>query len=407
MRILSFLFVFLCSLPFVHAQHAVELYPFTQDRKWGFVDKSGTVVVPATYDRVHSFHEGLAAVERHQGRTGSSYITPRGNLGYIDGSGKRVIQMGFDPHSLGLAKFSNGRAAIASRGRYGYIDKTGEVVIRPEYETANPFHESLALVRTFDKEVLVIDTSGNVLFSLLERTRTLVDSTVERVIYKNRTYQEGKIGVGFYREGKGYTAVFDKSGALLFTSQILFLHDYTDGVAPATKDIRQNWGYIDAKGELVGGFDYKTVSDFQDGLAVVKSAETGKMGIINRDFEFQVEPTYDLIFEERESNVFLVEQRQKYGYIDGAGNVLIDIQYESAMPFSEGLALVRQEDGTVLCLTKDAELVFSFDPSQEVLLNGGRLPSRRDIGFRDGLAVLIFKGVTKYVDRKGKIVAEH
>ncbi|MHC4592358.1 MAG: WG repeat-containing protein, partial [Planctomycetota bacterium] len=52
--------------------------------------------------------------------------------GYIDKTGQVVIE----PRFMSAGDFSEGLANVKIRGRYGYIDKTGEVVIKPDYHWA-------------------------------------------------------------------------------------------------------------------------------------------------------------------------------------------------------------------------------------------------------------------------------
>src|SRR6185295_3518303 len=84
--------------------------------KFGVTDARGTMVLPAQYDNIYPFSNGLAAVQ-----TG-------GKWAYIDTTGKLVIPALFDDaHS-----FSEGLAAvvrIAASGQWDYIDTSGKTVI--------------------------------------------------------------------------------------------------------------------------------------------------------------------------------------------------------------------------------------------------------------------------------------
>ena len=77
-----------------------------------------------------SFHEGLAAV-----RIGDKY-------GYIDRSGQVLIAPRFDYAQI----FSEGLARIVMNRRSGYIDKTGTIVIAPRFHKAFKFSDGLARV---------------------------------------------------------------------------------------------------------------------------------------------------------------------------------------------------------------------------------------------------------------------
>ena len=118
---------------------AVKLYG-----KWGFIDKSGNVVISFKYDYAYRFSEGLAAVKLD------------GKWGFIDKSGNEVIPCKYDwSHD-----FSEGLAAVELDGKWGFIDKSGNEVIPCKYNLAHDFSEGLARV-ALDGGPFYIDKSGN------------------------------------------------------------------------------------------------------------------------------------------------------------------------------------------------------------------------------------------------------
>lgn len=110
------------------------LAPVELGGKWGYVNKSGNVVIPIQYDIAHMFSEGIASVER------------RGKWEYIDPSGKLAIPASFDaamPFCGGLAavetfqeigKTSSGCRAELYRGKHGMIDHAGNYIWREAEE---------------------------------------------------------------------------------------------------------------------------------------------------------------------------------------------------------------------------------------------------------------------------------
>ncbi|MFH5163641.1 WG repeat-containing protein [Campylobacter coli] len=50
--------------------------------------------------------------------------------GFIDKSGKIVIEPKFD----GVGNFSEGLAKVKLNGKYGFIDKSGKIVIEPKFD---------------------------------------------------------------------------------------------------------------------------------------------------------------------------------------------------------------------------------------------------------------------------------
>ena len=89
----------------------------TLNYKYGFIDKKGTEVIPLKYHLVRNFSEGLACV--NIGTTFSPI------WGFIDLSGKEVIAPQYDQS----AKFINGKAEVKKNNRSFYIDKTGKELV--------------------------------------------------------------------------------------------------------------------------------------------------------------------------------------------------------------------------------------------------------------------------------------
>jgi hypothetical protein len=103
-----------------------------QNEKYGFIDKTGKVVISPQFDDLGSFTKGLAAVEQN------------GKGGYIDKKGKIVISPQFDY----LDSFTKGLAMFEQNGKWGYIDKKGKVVISPQFDAVGEYIvESYGFIR--------------------------------------------------------------------------------------------------------------------------------------------------------------------------------------------------------------------------------------------------------------------
>src|SRR5207302_7759822 len=116
----------------VAVRKGVHLYPVKIDEKYGYMDRSGKLVLKAEYTGGSRFSEGRAAVQLQKG----------GKVGYIDESGQLVIPLQFDF----AEPFSEGLAAVYKDHVWGYVDKSGEIKISPQYSLADQFSEGLAYV---------------------------------------------------------------------------------------------------------------------------------------------------------------------------------------------------------------------------------------------------------------------
>src|SRR5882762_11324102 len=120
------------------------LFPVEKDDKWGFIDRTGRIVVPLQFDSANDFHEGLALV------------TAKGKKLFIDETGRIVITPQFDivhDFSEGVAAVNIGETRIpnlgliSNPGKWGYIDKTGKLVLPLRFTHAEDFSEGMAGVR--------------------------------------------------------------------------------------------------------------------------------------------------------------------------------------------------------------------------------------------------------------------
>ena len=91
------------------------IYPIQVNRKFGFIDKSGKVVVVPQFDDAGIFREGLAPVAI-------------GKLwGYADKQGRLAITPQFDIAD----PFSDGVAMVGTGHKLGYIHRDGRFPINP------------------------------------------------------------------------------------------------------------------------------------------------------------------------------------------------------------------------------------------------------------------------------------
>ena len=97
------------------------LAPVANDSgKWGFIDRDGVVKVSFDYDYAEKFSEGMALVGRINKEKSSEYQRVYYDYGYIDSSGRLALPMQYSY----AYSFSDGMAVASGR----VIDKTGKVI---------------------------------------------------------------------------------------------------------------------------------------------------------------------------------------------------------------------------------------------------------------------------------------
>lgn len=164
---------------------AMPLFWVREDGKYGYIDKTGKVVIKPQFENTTGFNEGLAATKLG-GKYG--YIDLKGNWAikpqfdftymfsdglamveidkksaWIDKTGKIVIAArAFEKTAIG---FKEGRLAVKKDGKWGYIDKTGKMIVAPQFQEAKEFSGGVAQVVTEGHQHHWIDANGKILWS--------------------------------------------------------------------------------------------------------------------------------------------------------------------------------------------------------------------------------------------------
>src|SRR5688572_22466534 len=114
--------LFFLVIPSAYGQRNGKLYPICQDRIWGYINRTGEIVIEPQFFAANEFSEGLAAV-----RLGGTY-------GYIDSGGEFVLPAKYD-----LAEpFRNGLALVHIDGKPYMIDKKGTIQFEHPYKKIMP-----------------------------------------------------------------------------------------------------------------------------------------------------------------------------------------------------------------------------------------------------------------------------
>ncbi|MBR6441757.1 MAG: WG repeat-containing protein, partial [Bacteroidales bacterium] len=213
---------------------AVNLRTRYHSDQWGFVDKTGAVVIPPQYIKVMDFSEGMAQVK------------VGGKWGYLDKTGQIAIAAQYDR----TENFSEGLAKVQVGEKYGFINQKGQMVIAPQYSSAEDFSEGLAAVRIDDKAGF-IDHTGQF--------------AIEPRFDFSHSFSEGFAEVSV----NGLTGYIDKRGQYIVPLQKFNLTEpFSEGLAAVRLDESKNiWCFFDTKGKKVFTVTGVTPWDFSGGLS--------------------------------------------------------------------------------------------------------------------------------------------
>ena len=350
---------------------------------WGYIDKTGKLVIPMKYLEAGSFKEGLATARTEEGDKHLS--------GYINRSGNYVIK----PKYLSTGTFNEGLAVVSSGihpsnakfgdfgWRSGYINQKGEMVIAQKFTLAYGFSEGLAGVvtsRNSKNETTsgYIDRRGKVLIKIkgtrsmpfqgglaltdagfINRSGRLV-LPCKRSINASKSIQifENPIPSPEFADNLDRQLVSDglipiidlqtqKCGYMNTNGQVTIRPIYqlswpfSEGLGRVQTDGGQ--GFLDRSGKMVISPQFRTVYKFCEGLAgamlLPKRGRLLKFGFIDKSGKWVINPKYDSVYNFHEG-MAAVCISGKWGFIDRTGNMIVQPEYDVAVSFSEGRAAV-------------------------------------------------------------------
>ncbi|MFH1230941.1 MAG: WG repeat-containing protein [Planctomycetota bacterium] len=271
----------LASLHLYGAQEETNpLFLIRQNNRYGYIDKTGKIVIKPQFRFASGFSEGLASVELWDGYRG-----------YIDKTGQVVIKI------TGLGgDFSDGVAQINTALTFGCIDKTGGYVIKPQSDMLPA--SSKGYRAEFSEGLLAVYIPSTELYGYIDKTGQFVIKPQFRVVHN---FSEGLAAASFKDMTYGY---IDKTGQVVIKPRFGWARDFSEGLARVPFGTHSS--YIDKTGKFAIESCFNYASPFSEGLAAVQ-----------------------------------INENDKFGYIDKTGTFIIEPQFEDAESFSEGLAWVR------------------------------------------------------------------
>ena len=340
-----------------------------KEGKWGYIDKTGKLVIPYTFDYAESFAGSYAVVQLNGGASAGSR-TPL--YGLIDKKGKPLA--GVEYQLISDAK--EGLYVVGKDGKFGYIDKKGKLVIPCEYDIAYEFCEGLAVAAKDNMYGYIDKTGKNIIPFQYEYAYSFTEGLAA-------VYENGKHG---YIDASGTLAVpFLYDGASFFSGGLALV---AQGEYP-----EMMMGYIDKSGNVVIPFEYIVADDFSSGVAQVQKPGEYVLRYINTSGEVVVRcEDYEMMYSFSEG-LAAVRILDKWGAIDASGKLVIANEYEwlDEGGFSGGIIKAKKDAKWGYIDTKgQVVMAFEFDELSEII---------------DGYAAACISGKFGVVDKSGRIIA--
>jgi hypothetical protein len=376
-----------CTASLFTKKRPIELYLFTENGKWGYIDEKGTVMIPPIYE------------------------------GCCFDMYKRVCTNSF---------LSNRYCVVKKGGKFGVIDAKGNEIIAFQYDDIrNDFSDTIFKAKSNDKWG-VIEIHNNLIFPFVFNDKDY--------LYLFHECGYGKIEEVVYK--------LDYKTKEMTPTKFNDVHVYYEDFPEVKVDGK--YGFMNKKGEIVIQPVYQDVSHFNYGMAAVKI--DGKWGFIDTLGNMVIKPLFDYAMSFGFGNIkyAVVQIDEKYGAIDRSGNFVIkpvyDVLYDASDPdFPEDLflAYLKNDNDQFRCglinlkeewvlANEYQDLYYDWDnhnvtaKNKEGLYGVFNLKSKKiiipfeyesiDYYYDDGLTLFQKKDSTSgksyfgYFDKKGKVI---
>ncbi len=313
----------------------------TKAKKYGYINLSGEIVIPAIWDSIRSFEpSGLAA-------TGKADRT----WGVIDKTGREVVPCVYDGITF------EGPCIVVHRGdKQGLFDRSGKELVPPTtYSLLREGRDGLILT-TLAPGGTMANQSG-----LMDLTTGV---TIPAEWDEVMTLGHGMALLVPWDKDKPKSLYDRRTGKLTNTSWS-WIEAFSEGMAAVRESSGdENWGFIDSSGALVIRPEWGQVKPFQDGVAFVTKEKIQYTGLRAEGRMFILKDRNSFAGPEDGPDGKMPESLDddtgQYELIDKTGRKLNEQTLTAAFAFQNGTAEVKM-DG--LWGTMDARGRFTRKPS--------------------------------------------
>jgi hypothetical protein len=256
--------------------------------------------------------------------------------------------------------------------KVGYIDQTGKIVVPPVISGGGEFHDGL--LENAASSGVYLDRTGK--------------KAINKQFYRGWAFSEG-LAVAMETEGGKWGYINTKGD---FAISPRFASSPRDYVWPfeggfAKIEIAGKYGYIDHIGALVVDTRFLDGDSFHDGLArVVVEGPCLRLPVEGEGGCGEAKLVPPGANEPASSTAC------KFTYVDKTGKIISEQRFDSALPFSEGLAPVR------------IGKLWGYINTAGIMVIPARFNKAQS--FSEGLGLVSENGLFGYVDHQGHFVIQ-
>lgn len=204
------------------------------------------------YDNPCGYYTSQAMSEMKKKWPAPVRVLRKNKYGYVNKSGDLVVKAKYDYGS----DFVEGMARVSKAGKYGFVNEAGKEIIPLTYQSASNFNYGFAVVKSADNEAYFVNKNGEKMNDIIYNDAKAFSEGLAAV--ENEYYKYGFIDV----EGNEVIPCE--------FSTVSWFKEGLVAVSKKMDDGRTLFGYIDKNGVSITQFEFEAANDFQSGVACVK-----------------------------------------------------------------------------------------------------------------------------------------
>jgi WG containing repeat len=310
-----------------------KLFLFTRNGKYGYIDRTGKIVIPAKLDTPYENSNSVTPV-------GVGDSLPLGTASQNENRDELIIFAEDDisanmtrefAYRLGIPGVHPDKSGSFNKHSYGYKNRrTGKVIIRPQFNrAADQFSEGLAWVMDERDGLGYIDKQGKMVIPPQYNY-----SRSEAIGGGNFTNLGSDFNDGLAKVCSAGQS--EKCGYIDHTGKVVIPLKFDDAAEKFSNGlawvrIERRFGYIDKTGKINTPLQsYSSADDFDGGLARVCADDEGglmKCGYIDRTGKVVIALKFDRVARKFSNGLAWVVINKRFGYIDKTGKVKIPAKF--------------------------------------------------------------------------------
>ena len=330
------LLTLLLSTAFAYSQNS-KLIPFVSNSKWGFSDRNGKLMIQPVYDSVGFFNTSSVGLEYLT----FAYVYQNKKMGVIDTQNKQLLPIAYKYVKNVDETFHF--IAINEAGKSGLVSNDNRVIIPFEYDQLDEV-VNFSFILKKNKKIGLADVNGKIVIPVIYDQIVYVDEDENtkkcRWRVSNEKVTEYLFTVSYDNPN---SEVYQTVGNIETTESNSSSYVLDDNSKDFDEKIPIRYEsnlFLLRKKNLYGFWDFKEKMGFKPKFKKL-------------DYFFN---SYG--FKKGKKHYLLIEDSNKKGLIDGYGNVLLEMVYDTINKKYHYLEVMRNSEIGVFFLSTN-KVVFS------------------------------------------------